>query len=84
MGLLGQAEGEASGITSPRSEALFFAALGPRVGLTVPLPAGLFARATADALFPLTPFSLGINGQTVWSSSAVMGLLQGGVGWRFP
>lgn len=84
LSLLGDAHGESTDITSPRAQSLFFAALGPRVGLMLPLGAGVFVRATGDLLFPITPFSLDINGQTVWASGAVMGLVSAHVGYLFP
>lgn len=84
MTLLGEAHGESVGITSPRSQSLFFAALGPRAGLSLPLGSGVFVRATADLYFPVTPFSLSINGKTVWASNAVMGLFSAYVGYAVP
>ncbi len=84
MSLLGEAHGESVGITSPRSQSLFFAALGPRAGIFLPFGSGVFVRATADLYFPVTPFSLSINGQTVWASNAVMGLFSAYVGYTFP
>lgn len=84
LSLLGDAHGESSGITSPRSQSLFFAAVGPRLGLTVLEASGVFVRLNADVLFPVTPFSLSINGQSVWASNAVMGLFSAHVGYPFP
>ncbi len=75
VGALGQINVSATAVSQPRAESGLFAAVGPRVGATLPLggPVGrsFGLRAYGDALFLLTPYDLSLNNTPVFSAPRV-------------
>jgi hypothetical protein len=84
VGQLGSLQAAGGGVQHPKSGSDFFAAVGPRVGLEIPLTARLSVRLRADALVNLYRASVDLNGTPAWTASAVSGTFGAGVAVRFP
>jgi hypothetical protein len=72
-----------SGVTWPGEAAPWIALLGARAGVELPLGRRLYLLADATLTFLVTPVSVRLNGQTVFSASPVDGTGAVGLGVRF-
>jgi hypothetical protein len=79
LGELGEIIGKGKGVSSPRQERAFTAALGARALLTWPLAGSWGFEAHADVLASLSRTELGLNDSSVWRAPAVAGLFGAGV-----
>jgi hypothetical protein len=73
--VLGDLSARSTGVTNPQSQDLFFAAVGPRAGVSVPMSRAFDLRLSADVLFVATPYTLAVNERAVYSSTLVMAVL---------
>lgn len=80
---LGALSGEALTSQDPRRASTLYAALGPRVGVELPLGPALSIAARVDASFPLTPTTLRQGGVELWTSPALGVSAGGGLVGRF-
>lgn len=74
---LGSMHGAGHGVDAPRAEQRFYAALGPRIGLEVPLGDVMALRVHGDLMAPIRAVTLQLRGRDVWASpdvAAVLGL----------
>jgi hypothetical protein len=81
--LLGSLFARSRGVTTERSDRGFFAAAGGRLAASGPLGENLLLEARLDALYPLTPVTIDLDGTPVWRAGA-SGALGVGVIWEFP
>jgi hypothetical protein len=81
--LAGSMFAHSRGVTRRRSDSGFFAAVGGRLAATAPLGEHLLLEARLDALYPLTPVTIDLDGTPVWRARA-SGALGVGVLWEFP
>jgi hypothetical protein len=70
-------------VTSPKSGSPWFASAGARVGVEIGLGARMFALADVTAMITMTPVTVQLNGQSVYTTSPVSGTGAVGVGVRF-
>jgi hypothetical protein len=70
-------------VPTPHTATSFYAAVGTRAGVELPARGRVFARAEAEAAFPLTRVSLQIGGQDVWTVPAVAVRAGAAIGVRF-
>jgi hypothetical protein len=86
-GTTGWVHAAGTNLRDPRSGSAAFAAVGPRVGLEVPLGQSLSLRVRADLLVDVLGASVGVNDAAAWSVTAaahLSGLAGGGLAYRFP
>jgi hypothetical protein len=81
--LLGSLFARSRGVATERADRGFFAATGGRLAATAPLGEHLSLEARVDALYPLTPVTIDLDGAPIWRASA-SGALGVGVVWEFP
>lgn len=75
VGLLGRLQAETVDVASPTRETFAFAAAGLRFAADFPLAEGLAVRFGGDLLGTITPFVLDVDGQRVYDSPVVSGLV---------
>jgi hypothetical protein len=68
---LGAFQGRGVNVTDPRTQTSFFAALGARAGLRVPLGKTLSFQALGELRAPLVRTSLSIEHSTVWNAPPI-------------
>jgi hypothetical protein len=79
----GALRGEASK-GSPSNETSFHLATGPRVGAVIPLSTMFALHAHGDVMVALTRTTLRVDGEEVWTTPLVSGLLGVALEVRFP
>jgi hypothetical protein len=84
VGELGVVHGGGENIAVPNSGARTFAAIGPRIGIELPLSQRFALRFRADVLANPAPAAVILNGATAWSASVVEGTLAAGVAVWIP
>jgi hypothetical protein len=84
VGQLGWLHGEGVNVSNPKSGSELFAAVGPRVGVEIPVTSWASLRLRADALVDLYRATVDVDGKPAWAASQVTGTLGGGVAVRFP
>jgi hypothetical protein len=86
LGELGLLEGRGENVQTPGSGARLFAAVGPRVGIEIPVTTWAAIRLRADFLANLAPVSVTFDGNpsTGWQPPPVTATLGGGLAVRFP
>ena len=75
---------EGSGVSRPEADSTWIPRIGPRVGVDWALSESLAARAQANALFALSRPRVVLDGETVWNSPALGGLLSFSLLGHFP
>jgi hypothetical protein len=80
----GELLGEGEGVTQPREDASFFAALGGRAALEIPAASPIALRTHADLQATLTEVHLELAGRRVWSTPPVSAALGLGIAGQFP
>ncbi len=83
LAAIGSFHESGSNLERAQSENAFFAALGARLGIALPLTRTFFFLAHADALSPLTRHIVQVDGQNVFEVSPVMGSFGIGAGATF-
>jgi hypothetical protein len=81
---LGSFRGGTLDIASPRSASTFFAMVGARGGVLVPLYAMFSLAPHADVAVPLLRHSVAVDGRTVYTAPSIGGALGLDVEARFP
>jgi hypothetical protein len=86
VGELGLLEGRGENVQSPGSGSRLFAAVGPRVGVEIPVTTWGAIRLRADFLANLAPVSVTFDGSPTagWQPPPVTGTVGGGIAIRFP
>jgi len=84
IGSLGSLRAEGLGLATSRPHNIFYASLGGRVGLEVPLSERLFLRPQLDVVGVLFPAELQVDGVTRWTAPPYAALAGIGLGARFP
>jgi hypothetical protein len=86
VGELGLLEGTGENVQSPGSGSRLFAAVGPRVGVEIPVTTWAAIRLRADFLANLAPVSVTFDGSPTagWQPPPVTGTVGGGIAIRFP
>jgi hypothetical protein len=84
VGELGWLHGDGSDVRYPSSGSGLFAAVGPRIGVEVPLSAWLSLRLRADLLASLSRSIVMLDGGTAWHEPQATGTLGAGFAVRFP
>jgi hypothetical protein len=80
----GEVSGEGQGVTEAREDASFFAALGARAALEVPVLSPIALRAHTDVQATLTEVHLELSGRRVWSTPPMSAALGLGIAGRYP
>jgi hypothetical protein len=80
----GLSRGSGEGLEGARSTNLFYAALGLRLSLNLPLTSSLALTVHGDASAPLVEEQLRVDQQTVWTSPHVSAALGVGLAATFP
>jgi hypothetical protein len=81
---VGALQGSSVGPEAPASNTTLHLALGPRLGVWVPLTDVLSVGAHADALFQLGRAQLVVGDVEIWSSPVLAGIVAGGAQVHFP
>ena len=86
VGQLGWLHGEGANVPNPNSGSDLFAAVGPRVGVEIPVTSWASLRLRADALVNLHPSKVDLNhpSTVAWTAFPITGTLGGGLAVRFP
>jgi len=86
VGELGLLEGRGENVQSPGSGSRLFAAVGPRVGVEIPVTTWAAIRLRADFLANLAPVSVTFDGSAAdgWQPPPVTGSVGVGIAVRFP
>jgi hypothetical protein len=84
MGSMGSLHAEGLGLATSRTNDTFYASLGGRVGLEVPLSERFFLRPQLDVVGALFPAELQVDGVTRWTAPTYAALAGIGLGARFP
>jgi predicted membrane-bound spermidine synthase len=71
-------------VSLPRSGFDLFAAVGPRVGVEIPLTRSLALRLRADALVDLARAVVNLDNSPAWRASLFTGTLGAGFALRIP
>jgi hypothetical protein len=79
----GSLRADSSDVAATRHADTFFAAAGVRFGVEIPLGGALAVVVHTDLLATLTPTTLRLNGQDVWTSPPVSGTLGLGMASHF-
>ncbi len=84
LGEFGVLHGAGVGVRVPRSGLDAFAAVGPRLGIEVPLIGPLLVRIRGDMLLNLQRATVNLDGQPAWIASPVAAVFGAGIAWRIP
>ena len=84
IGTLGVLRGTGAGVSGARSDATPFAAAGARLEAGVPIGRAFSAFVHGDLAATLTPTTLLLQGQGVWTTPPVSGVLGAGLRAHFP
>jgi hypothetical protein len=83
-GSVGSLGAESLGLTNSRTNNTFYAGLGVRIGLEIPLTERLFLRPQLDVVGALFPAELQVDRVTRWTAPPYAILAGIGLGARFP
>ncbi|MDF2695581.1 MAG: hypothetical protein K0S65_3964 [Labilithrix sp.] len=83
LGSVGSFRGGGADIPSPQSGSALFGAVGPRVGVHVPLAQPFYVHGHLDVAYLLTPAHIEIDGRTVFALPSLSGTLGIGAGALF-
>jgi hypothetical protein len=84
VGELGGLHASGAGVSNSLSGSGLFAAVGPRVGIEVPITTRISLRLRADVLVDLSRATVMLDGTKAWQVSPASGTLGGGIVVRFP
>jgi hypothetical protein len=84
VGSAGVLHGAGAGVARPKSETTPYGAMGPRLGVAIPLVPRLSAEVHGDIAFTLTPTTLELDGRGVWTTPAAAAAFGGGLLVHFP
>lgn len=84
LGSLGWLHASGADVRVPRSGSALVPAMGPRVGLDVPLDHSLALRVRGDLLVNLVHPSVSLNGESAWTLPSIGGVVATGLAYSFP
>lgn len=83
LGSLGVLRGEGQEATVTREQTALYYAVGARLGVEIAVIQPLWLRINVDAMAPLKPVTLTIDGKEIWTTPSFWGGLGAGVGFSF-
>jgi hypothetical protein len=84
LGTLSWLHASGADVLVPRSGSAFAAAIGPRVGVEVPIGHALVFRIRGDLLVNLAQPTVSLNGAPAWRLPPIGGVAGMGLAYRFP
>jgi hypothetical protein len=83
LGSIGVLRGKGQDVEIAREQTTLYSAVGARLGAEIPLFRALWLRAHLDAMAPLKPVSLTIDGKVLWTTPGFWGGLGLAAGMSF-